>query len=143
MKTLFYALLLGIFITACTSIEDQPNFELLTAGTWQLQSANKDTLSLLSDCRQNDAITFNPAGDLDYISHDIDCTDAERTGIKWSFRSNGEVVLTKFRLKSETITNGVIFEYWRIVELTTDRLVLEDDNAEENDQIPEVRVYTH
>lgn len=143
MKTLLYLLLLGLSITACTTSEDQPSFELLTTGTWQLQSATKGPISLLSNCRTDDAVTFNPGGDLDYISHDADCTDAETTGVKWNFRNNGNIIRTKFRLESNTFSNGVLFEYWRIIELTADRLVLEDGYAEENNQIPEIRVYTH
>lgn len=143
MKNATYLLLalLTMVFFACTPAEDQPNFALLTDGEWQLQAATVDTTSVLSDCRQNDAVNFAPDGDLDYVSNYADCTDAEITGVKWNFRDGGEVVRIKYQVQDDNFLNTTVFEYWRIVELSADRLVLEDDIAEDNDQIPEIRTY--
>lgn len=126
---LFTSALIGV---SCQKTEDFEDLDLLIGKRWELVTVKTGDKLSHEDCHLDDVLFFESTSEFDYITGAILCDESEnlRKATTWKLRKN----YSEIRLDYEIQFGGkstMGHEYWELVELTENRLVLKDDGGQE------------
>ena len=136
-------LLLLLFIgTSCEKNEDFSDFDLLVDKEWRLVSVTEEGAVVTRACDTDDVLKFDNAEDFSYDFGEVCEEDGTLTfsASTWKMRDNFRVIRLRFTFRDDGVTGDSI-DYWEIVELTENTLILKDDTAEDNDMPAAIRRY--
>lgn len=138
---LYSALSIVLIIAGCNKTKNFKDLNLLVQKEWQLTSVTSNGIDVSNDCDLDDVLKFEDDSKFDYNFGVLECDNdnLEKTAKSWKIIDDYTVLRMKYKIRGNS--NGSAIDYWKIIELSDSLLIVEDDLAEENNQIPEVRTY--
>lgn len=134
-----------LLLGACSKSEPFEDLELLLDKTWTLTSITREGQEISESCNLDDTLFFEDTKSFSHSRGELLCAGEEDYGKiakGWEFWNDNTAMRLKFKLENVGVASTIL-EYWEIVNLTPDTLLLKDALAEENNQIPEFRLYKY
>jgi hypothetical protein len=131
------------FFTSCQKTEDLPDLALLADKEWRLVSISESGNEISDSCDLDDILLLSSSSFFAYDFGELFCEDLGQenlSGDDWRFDEDGTVIRMNFRFRDGT-SFGSIIEYWEIMALSENELIVRDFLGVGNGQIPEVRRY--
>lgn len=100
---------------------------------------------MTEDCDKDNVLVFINSSTFNDDQGSLLCDDPGEFNISsdsWKFVHNYKTIRLKYKFKTNK-SSGSFYDYWDLLELTESTLRIKDGTAEDNNQIPEIRVYTH
>ena len=140
-KIIFAVLVLGAF-GGCVQNEDFDAFELLTDGEWILVSVLENGNETIRNCQIDNVLEFVDADDFSFSFGGDLCEDWEddKEGT-WKLKDEGTSLNFSYWQDLEPTGKAQIKEYWEIVSVTNDTLMLQDQLARDNEMNVIVETY--
>ncbi len=130
---------------ACNNTEDFEQLDTLLGKEWRLVALTRNGIDVTEACDLDDVLRFETISDFQYDIGALECLEEENIETetkKWSMRDDHSVIRLVFKFKMDgRAARGDFVEYWEIVHLTENILIMQDALAEGNNQIPVVREY--
>lgn len=129
----------------CNKTSDFKDLDLLVGFEWNLISRTMDGVDITEDCDKDNVLVFINSSKFNDDQGSLLCNDPGEYHISsdsWKFIDNYKTIRLKYKFTTNK-SSGNFYDYWDLLELTESTLRIKDGTAEDNNQIPEIRAYTH
>lgn len=116
---------------SCKKNEDFEQFNGLTVHKWQLIEKTQEGQSILENCEEDNVLVLNEDGaytkNYGTLLCDIEAEfeDGVQEG-KWKIRGDGSDLRLSYNIRMQRSRSNLV-EYWQILQLTSDTLVIVED----------------
>ncbi|MBK7343636.1 MAG: hypothetical protein IPJ06_11445 [Saprospiraceae bacterium] len=129
----------------CNKTSDFKDLDLFVGFEWNLISRTMDGVDITEDCDKDNVLVFINSSTFNDDQGSLLCDDPGEFNISsdsWKFIDNYKTIRLKYTFTTDK-SSGSLYDYWDLLELTESTLRIKDGTAEDNNQIPEIRTYTH
>lgn len=138
----FFHLTILMITISCNKTANYSDIDLIVGKNWNLESRKVDEIEISDSCDLDDILYFENSSDFTYNLGTNICSQEilHKTEISWKLIDNFTIIRMKYKFSAGE-SKGIMVEYWEIIELSDTVLIVKDATAEDNNLVPEIRIY--